>query len=69
MKSSYDNGRPIYISFTNVVAGHEITHHCALTQEEADILDRLREEHPEMVKSQMGKLVNMAKEEASKTNG
>ena len=62
----YDPERPIQIGYSEKIGSMEIHALCDLTVREAEILKRLMEEHPDMARNQMSKLIQQASELAEK---
>lgn len=62
----YDPERPIQIGYSEKIGSMEIHALCDLTVREGEILHRLMEDHPDMVRNQMSKLIQQARELAEK---
>lgn len=64
--NTYDPERPIQIGYSEKIGDAEVHFECDLTAREGEILHRLMEDHPDMARNQMSKLVGQARELAEK---
>lgn len=62
----YDPERPIQFGYSEKIGDAEVHFLCDFTVREGEILHRLMEEHPDMVRNQMSKLIGQARELAEK---